>query len=270
MKDPAFLFYFRDFKSSTENMTNCQRGAYIQLMCIQAENGYISDKDMIKICSVICYNTMTVKLDQDTYEAMKSKFSEEEPGSGRFINKRLSEEIQKRAKYCESRRNNKIQSKKQENKTSHVETQVRTYDKHMTSHMVNANINENENREIKGVQGEKERPHHTEVHDPKNGQFVKTKTNDVSQLVPHPSDQSGRVQYEIVAMNHSWSYPKLTEVWETWVASRQSNEDKRFNRTEAFADFRKFCLSYAANERSKNKNGNHSKPTGKIIYAEPD
>jgi hypothetical protein len=154
MKDPAFLFYYRDFKSSTEGMTNCQRGAYIQLMCIQAENGHITEKDMKKICSIICFDTMQVTLDIDTYNVIKSKFSETFAGSGLFINSRLASEIEKRVKYSESRRNNR----KKENEKTYDTTYDNRYDQTYEKHMVNRNINENINEiEIeKGVQGEKQ------------------------------------------------------------------------------------------------------------------
>lgn len=264
MKDPAFLFYSSDFLNGVSDLTMEERGQFITLLCLQHLKGGISEKTIRLSVGSVSVDVL------DKFRLNKN---------GEYENARLAEEIEKRSVFTESRRNNgKKGGRPPLNKPTenHMDNnrlrEQKPYGLANLNHMENENenVNVNENREIKGVQGEKERPHHTEVHDPKNGQFVKTKTNDVSQLVPHPSDQSGRVQYEIVAMNHSWSYPKLTEVWETWVASRQSNEDKRFNRTEAFADFRKFCLSYAANERSKNKNGNHSKPTGKIIYAEPD
>lgn len=154
MKDPAFLFYYRDFKSSTEGMTNCQRGAYIQLMCLQAENGHITDKDMKKICSIICFDTMQVTLDLETYNIIKTKFRETAPASGQFINSRLASEIEKRVKYSESRRNNR---KKEETKTYDT-TYDNRYDQSYEKHMVNRNINGNINElEIeKGVQGKKQ------------------------------------------------------------------------------------------------------------------
>ncbi len=265
MKDPAFLFYSSDFLNGVSDLTMEERGQFITLLCLQHLKGGISEKTIRLSVGSVSVDVL------DKFRLNKN---------GEYENARLAEEIEKRSVFTESRRKNgKKGGRPPLNKPTENHMDINSFRERKPyglanlNHMENENENENinENREIKGVQGEKERPHHTEVHDPKNGQFVKTKTNDVSQLVPHPSDSSGKVQYEIVAMNHSWSYEKLTEVWETWVASRQSNEDKRFNRTEAFADFRKFCLSYAANDRSKiQKNGNHSKPTGKIIYTEPD
>jgi uncharacterized protein YdaU (DUF1376 family) len=147
MKDPAFLFYYRDFKSSTENMTNEQRGAYIQLMCIQAENNVVTDQDMLKICSNICFKTMSVKLNEELYSVVKSKFKELPDAPGHFINNRLAEEIEKRIKYSESRRTNRQKNISK----SYDKTYVQSYEKHMVN--VNENVNRDEN--IKGGVGEK-------------------------------------------------------------------------------------------------------------------
>jgi len=151
MRDPAFLFYYRDFKSATESMTNTARGAYIQLLCHQAEKGYITDNDMKKICSDIDFVNMKIIVDEKTYLQVKEKFMETEPESGRFINVRLSEEIEKRVKYSESRRKNR--ASKIEN--TYDITYDSTHEKHMSIHMVNANANRNINTNKEGVQGEK-------------------------------------------------------------------------------------------------------------------
>lgn len=147
MRDPAFLFYYRDFRVSTEKMTNEERGAYIQLMCVQAENGHVTDEDMKKICSNICFETMTIKFNINLYETVKSKFKEHPDAPGTFINRRLAEEIEKRLKYTESRRKNRQKNIKI--------THEKTYDKHMIHHMENGNENENINENIKGGVGEK-------------------------------------------------------------------------------------------------------------------
>lgn len=140
MKDPAFLFYYRDWKSSTEKMTNAERGAYIQLICLQAENGHVTDIDMKKICSNICFDTMSIKIDESTYNTVKSKFAETATGSGMYINARLYDEIQKRIKYSESRRNNR----KNKTEQTYDNTYEQTYELHMVNVNENANINEDE------------------------------------------------------------------------------------------------------------------------------
>jgi hypothetical protein len=136
---------------STAKLTNAQRGAYIQLMCLQATNGHVTEKDMMNTCAVICFDTMKITMDKEALSFVKSKFVETTPGSGHYRNPRLTTEIEKRTTYSESRRNNRMK------KTS--KTYDNTYDNTVNTHMVNvnANVNENENKG-KGVQGENEKP----------------------------------------------------------------------------------------------------------------
>lgn len=111
-KDPAFLFYYQDFLVGTDEFTNEQVGAYIRCLCIQAAKGGISENHMIKICE-----------SQSIHEIIIKKFVWF-PEEGVFRNDRLSEEIEKRKKYCESRGNNKKGKK-------HVKIISKSYDSHM-------------------------------------------------------------------------------------------------------------------------------------------
>lgn len=92
MKDPAFLFYSSDFLTGTMLMDNEQIGKYIRLMCLQHQKGHLSEKEMLKVCGV--YD-----------EAIFSKFSKDDEGL--YYNERLEQEINKRKKYSESRRQNR-------------------------------------------------------------------------------------------------------------------------------------------------------------------
>lgn len=116
MKDPAFLFYPGDFFMGTQFFSNEQVGIYIRLLIAQHQHGHLSKEQVIHICG--------------TYdlEVMK-KFAEDESG---FFNIRLENEIQKRIKYSESRRNNKIGKQ-------HMKNICESYDNHMENR--NRNIN---------------------------------------------------------------------------------------------------------------------------------
>ena len=111
-KDPAVLFYTSDFITGTLTMTDSQRGKYIMLLCLQHQQGYLTEEDMMNICK--------------TYDnKIFSKFSKNE--SGYYYNERMKFESDKRKKYSESRsKNRKI---------------CETYDKHM----------ENENEDINKI-----------------------------------------------------------------------------------------------------------------------
>lgn len=91
-KDPAFLFYSSDFLSGTHFFTYEQRGQYITLLCMQHQQGSISERHMILVCG-------------DINNEVVGKFKK--GIDGKYYNERLLLETDKRNKYSESRRNNR-------------------------------------------------------------------------------------------------------------------------------------------------------------------
>ena len=135
-KDPAFNFYSNDFDQKTKFFTHEQVGMYIRLLITQHQHGHLTEKQMMYICG---------RYDEDVF----SKFSCDP--EGKFFNKRLEVEINKKRAYSESRKNNRNAKKSHKSKTYDS-----TYVNHMNKHMENENEIENENDiEDKGVQGEK-------------------------------------------------------------------------------------------------------------------
>ena len=126
-KDPAFLFYPSDFLTGTMFMSDEQVGKYIRLLCSQHQFGRLSEKHMLKICN---------SYDVDIY----SKFEKDDDGF--YYNERLEKEINKRRKYCESRRNNRVLGKKAQEDIKNI---CSTYDETYVGHMENGNININNN-----------------------------------------------------------------------------------------------------------------------------
>lgn len=129
-KDPAVLFYTADFISGTITMTDEQRGQYILLLCIQHQKGHLTEKDMLKICS---------GHDEEVF----SKFTLED---GKYYNKRMKVEADKRAAYAESRRQNR---KKKETPTEDMIDISKTYDTHMENE--NENINKGKKEGVKSA-----------------------------------------------------------------------------------------------------------------------
>lgn len=119
-KDPAVLFYTSDFLTGVRRMTYEQVGKYITLLCMQHQYGSLTEKDMMHICETY---------DEDIW----LKFEKTDAG---FINKRMHEEAEKRKKYSESRRNNKLNSTKKQDMINISSS----YDKHMENE--NENVNE--------------------------------------------------------------------------------------------------------------------------------
>lgn len=111
-KDPAFLFYYQDFLVGTDDFKNEEVGAYIRCLCIQAAKGGVSENHMKKICE-----------SPQVHNLIKKKFVFY-PEEGVFRNDRLSEEVEKRKKFCESRGKNKKGKK-------HMKIISKSYDQHM-------------------------------------------------------------------------------------------------------------------------------------------
>jgi hypothetical protein len=89
MKDPAVLFYTQDFITGTLLMSYEQKGKYITLLCLQQQNGRLSEKDLLKVCG---------EKDDDIW----AKFTIHDDGF--YYNGRMLLESEKRNKYCQSRR----------------------------------------------------------------------------------------------------------------------------------------------------------------------
>jgi len=106
-KDPAVLFYTNDFIVGTLTMSDEQRGKYIMLLCLQHQKGYLTEKDMLHICK---------SYDSDIW----NKFDE---NNGEFRNQRMMVESEKRSKYSESRRNNRIAKSESVSYVEHMENE---------------------------------------------------------------------------------------------------------------------------------------------------
>ena len=178
MKDPAVLFYTADFLIGVSDLTDEECGKYIKLLCLQHQKGHLSEKQiclffslpyeehMKNICSTyekevknICSTyekevknengtkTQTKVLKNFFSAELLSKFKIDE--NGNLFNERFEEEARKRAKFSDSRRNNR---KKKTDSEEDMKNICSTYEKDMKNicltyveHMENENVNENEN-----------------------------------------------------------------------------------------------------------------------------
>jgi len=137
-KDPAVLFYTSDFLADTFMMNNEQVGKYIRLLCLQHQKSFLTEKDMLKICETY---------DEDIWV----KFTKT---GDSFCNEAWHEVIEKRKKYSESRRKNRIKKDDPESDDKkHMKNISYSYEKHMGNGIGNEIEKENKN---KGGVGEKE------------------------------------------------------------------------------------------------------------------
>lgn len=119
-KDPAVLFYTKDWLVDTMGMTYEEKGIYIDLLCLQHQNGHLPKRQV-----------------EGIPEAVKEKFKEDEEGL--FYNPRMDREKQKRAAYAVSRSQNGKKGgrpKKEDSEEAHgnhMESTEKPYGNHMES-----------------------------------------------------------------------------------------------------------------------------------------
>lgn len=119
-KDPAVLFYTKDWLVDTMGMTYEEKGIYIDLLCLQHQNGHLPKRQV-----------------EGIPEAVKEKFREDEDGL--FYNPRMDREKQKRAAYAVSRSQNGKKGgrpKKEDSEEAHgnhMESTEKPYGYHMES-----------------------------------------------------------------------------------------------------------------------------------------
>jgi hypothetical protein len=90
-KDPAVLFYTKDFLVSTFTLSFEQKGKYITLLCLQHQKGKLTETDL-----------KSVLTDEDWEIAEKFQLAED----GFYYNQRMLDETERRANFISSRRNN--------------------------------------------------------------------------------------------------------------------------------------------------------------------
>lgn len=117
-KDPAYLFYSSDFLTGTAFMSFEDRGKYITILCHMHQHGRLHMQS-------ICYLVANLS------EQLLSKFKQDE--NGLWYNERLEIEIEKRAAFVHSRRENakKPRTKKGEKKEAYAKASAKDMKRHM-------------------------------------------------------------------------------------------------------------------------------------------
>lgn len=148
-KDPAFLFYTKDFISGTMFLTDEQVGKYIRLLCAQHEHGHLTEKQILMICK---------RWDDD----IMLKFKQDD--EGKYYNLRLELESGKRKKHSEHQRKNieKRWNKEDlvipnayQNDTNSIPIQGMSAVIPLANAIANANANEDENVDKGGAGGKR-------------------------------------------------------------------------------------------------------------------
>jgi uncharacterized protein YdaU (DUF1376 family) len=146
MRDPAFLFYSKDWLSGCQFMDMQERGIYITLLAAQHQNGRLDPK---RVGFLLGFSWDMVS------DIVKSKFETDE--SGMLFNERLEEEILKRSQHSEKQRENGKKGGRPSKYKNPNETQTISQTEPKKKPLGNAIVNVNEIVVIeKGVQGEKQ------------------------------------------------------------------------------------------------------------------
>lgn len=158
-KDVSFLFNTADWIGGTLTFTRAHKGAYMDLLMAQHNFGHMNLNDIETILGLDFESMWESKL--------KSKFITD--SDGLFYNKRLENEIIKRSKFKQSRKNNLSSTKKTaQHMESHMEAHMEgDMNAHMNAHLENDNVLYNvdninniiiNNNTNKGGVGEKKTP----------------------------------------------------------------------------------------------------------------
>lgn len=106
-KDPAILWYYTDYLNGTEHMTFEEQGAYMRLLCKQADIGHLSLEFIQRVLG---------KSFKKIWPKIIEKFTADE--SGNFFQHRVESEKEKRANYI------KRQSENGKKRVKNIELQL--------------------------------------------------------------------------------------------------------------------------------------------------
>lgn len=142
-KDPAVLFYTSDFLADTTLWTYEELGRYIKLLCIQHNQDGVGEDDFLAV--------------SDGYKRVIDKFTK--GTDGKYRNKRMQAEQEKRHAYSESRSKNGAQGgrpKKQmeticEPHENHMLSICEPYEKHSENENINKNIDKSISKDTKAI-----------------------------------------------------------------------------------------------------------------------
>lgn len=139
-KDPAILWYYNDYLTGTEELTFEQQGAYMRLLCKQADRGHLSLEFIEKILG---------KSFAKIWPVIKEKFKKDEDGL--FYNERVDTEKNRRVNFLNRQKEN---GKKGGRKQTQTEPMANPRDAFGLSNYINENVNEDSLVGNEGLLGE--------------------------------------------------------------------------------------------------------------------
>lgn len=166
-KDPAFLFYPGDWIAGTMGMTLEEKGAYMELLMAQFNQGHMTTHMVGRMVGQLWVN-------------IQHKFVQD--GEGKWYNVRLESEQLKRKQFTDSRKNNLTGKNQHKKKRGHT-----------TSRMENENVNENIVDNDNGIENRKTDFHNSlQVY---SGEFSESTINDFFNYWTEPN-KKGKMRFE--------------------------------------------------------------------------
>lgn len=135
-KDPAFLMYYQDWLVGTAFMSFQAKGAYMDILCHMADKGPLRTFEIEQICKGNF---------EKTWPEISGKFKEK---NHLWFNEKLDEVMEKRKKFSESRRNNRLGKKKTKELVNNTS---------LTSDKLVEDGNEDENKDQIKIETERKR-----------------------------------------------------------------------------------------------------------------
>ena len=105
-QNPAVLWYTGDYLVGSMGMSYEEKGRYVELLCLQHQHGHLDINKLMPDCPA----------------AVLDKFVTDE--NGLYYNERMEEEIIKRNKFVESRRNNRTKKDDPAEKREKIESKI--------------------------------------------------------------------------------------------------------------------------------------------------
>lgn len=105
-QNPAVLWYTGDYLVGSMGMSYEEKGRYVELLCLQHQHGHLDINKLMPDCPA----------------AVLDKFVTDE--NGLYYNERMEEEIIKRNKFVESRRNNRTKKETAQEKRERIDNRI--------------------------------------------------------------------------------------------------------------------------------------------------
>ena len=202
-KDPAFLMYYQDWLVGTAFMSFQAKGAYMDILCHMADKGPLKTNDIEKIC-------------KGNFKEIWPEISEKFKQKNHFwFNEKLNEVMQKRKKFSESRRNNRLGKKKTKQLVNNTS---------LTSDKLVENENENENEDQITIETKTNKKLSKKIIPPtliEIESYIKTKNHNVNPQVFFDYFEAGNWHDSQGKPVKSWKQKLIT-----WNSKAKSNQNK--------------------------------------------